>query len=71
MQQGIVMALAAVAHGLDRDGWLGLMTELLILSRHAADDSIRDSVGGLLTTLRSSLETNGRVLSAQTINRSE
>ena len=37
------MALAAVARGLDRDGRLGLMTELLIASRYAADDSIRDS----------------------------
>src|SRR5262249_28464761 len=71
MQQGIVAALAAVDRGLDRDGRLGLMTELLILSRHAADDSIRDSVGGLLTTLRSSLETSRRGPSARAINRSE
>src|SRR5262249_7513484 len=36
VQQGIVAVFAAVARGLDRDGRLGLMTELLILSRRAA-----------------------------------
>jgi HEAT repeat protein len=61
VQQGIIEALTAVARGLDRDGRLGLMTELLILSRRAADDSIRERVMGLLATLRSSLETSGRV----------
>jgi hypothetical protein len=61
VQQGIVAALTAVARGLDRDGRLALMTELLILSRRAADDSIRERVMGLLAALRSSLETSGRV----------
>jgi len=71
VQQGIVMALTAVARGLDRDGRLGLMTELVILSRHAADNSIRQRVGSLLAALRSSLETSGRVPSARAIKCSE
>jgi HEAT repeat protein len=71
VQQGIIEALTAVARGLDRDGRLGLMTELLILSRRAADDSIRESVMGLLTVLRSSLETSGRVPSARAIKCSQ
>jgi hypothetical protein len=71
VQQGIVAALTAVARGLDRDGRLGLMTDLLILSRRAADDSIRESVAGLLATLRSSLETSGRVPEARAIKCSE
>src|SRR5262245_18097590 len=56
VQQGIVMSIAAVARGLDRDGRLGLMTELLILSRHAVEESIRASLAELLTGVRSSLE---------------
>src|SRR5262245_38593941 len=55
MQQGIVAALAAVARNPDHNGRLALMTELLILSRRAVDDSIRESVAGLLAMLRSSL----------------
>jgi hypothetical protein len=57
MQRGIIEALSEVARSLDRNGRLGLMTDLLILSRCAADDSIRERVLGLLAVLRSSPET--------------
>jgi hypothetical protein len=55
VQQGIIGALTAVARGLDRDGRLALMTELLSLLRVAAEESIRESVARLLAGLRSSL----------------
>jgi hypothetical protein len=71
VQQGIIEALSAVARGLDRSGRLALMTELVSLSRRAADESIREKVMGLLTVLRSSLETSGRVPSARAIKCSE
>ena len=65
VQQGIVEALAAVARGLDRDGRLGLMTELLILLRVAAEESICESIARLLADLRCSLETGGQVPQAR------
>jgi hypothetical protein len=71
VQQGIVAALSAVVRGLDRDGRLALMTELLAVSRFATDGPIRESIAGLLACLRSSLETSGRVPSARAIKCSE
>jgi HEAT repeat protein len=71
VQQGIVAALSAVARGLDCSGRLALMTDLLILLPRATDEAIRESVMGLLATLRSLLETGGQVPSARAIKCSE
>ena len=60
MQREIVEALARMAPGLQLTERIDLMTEVLALTRFAADASVGRDLAGLLTVARTTNEADSR-----------